>query len=68
MTLLVTLKQTGGDFVVVAFACPRLECPEIIVGDQIEVDGEQGGSDLPGQKGWFIAESFNFVTKAPRPR
>jgi hypothetical protein len=43
-------------------------CPDIIVGDAIEVDGEQGGSDLLGQKGWFIAESFQYVKQAPRPR
>jgi len=39
----------------------------IVVGDVIEVDGVQGG-DLPEQQGWFMAESFDYVTKAPRPR
>jgi hypothetical protein len=69
LMLLVSLKQSGSDTpLVVAFACPNGVCPDIIVGDAIEVDGEQGGSDLPGQKGWFIAESFEYVQKAPRPR
>ena len=51
----------------VAFACPNGECPDIIEKDVIEVDGVQGG-DLPEQKGWFMAESFDYVTRAPRGR
>jgi hypothetical protein len=67
LTLLVTLKQAGGASLVVAFACPGGTCPDIIVDDQIEVDGVQG-DDLPEQKGWFMAESFDYVSKAPRGR
>jgi len=65
LTLLVTLRQTGGEFLVVEFACPRGECPDIIENDQIDVDGEQGGREVQGH---FIATGFSYVTKAPRPR
>ena len=47
--LLVSIKTIDDEPVVVAFACPNGQCPDIIVNDQIEVDGKQGG-DLPEQK------------------
>ena len=67
LALATEIKTIDDQTVVVAFACPNGRCPDIIVGDVIEVDGVQGG-DLPEQKGWFMAESFDYVSKAPRPR
>jgi hypothetical protein len=64
-TLLVTLRLTGNEMLIAEFACPRGECPDIVVNDQIEVDGEQGGR---AEQGHFIATGFRQVTKAPRPR
>jgi hypothetical protein len=62
-TLLVTLRLTGNETLIVEFACPAGQCPDIIVNDQIEVDGEQGGA---AEHGHFIATGFNYVKKAPR--
>ena len=50
-----------------AFACPGGQCPDIIERDVIGVDGVQGG-ELPEQRSRFMAESFDYVTKAPRGR
>ena len=65
--LLVSIKTIDDEPLVVAFACPGGTCPDIVEKDVIEVDGVQGG-DLPEQKGWFMAESFDYVSKAPRGR
>ena len=61
--MLVTLRLTGNEYLIVELPCPNGRCPDIVVNDQITVDGEQGGRDVQGH---FIATGFNYVKKAPR--
>ncbi len=60
-----TIALGRGETLVMEVRCENARCPDVLPGDYVSVDGEQGGRE---EQGRFIAEEIEITRSGQRVR